>query len=694
MSVTEDDVASARPPAKLVAAKGNCVSLHRLPVYLACTALALATNYVLGADMAWDTMNYQFYSGFSAVNDRFAQDYFAAGPPSYFNPYVYVPFYALVRAGLSPLEISSALAMVHSVILWLTFELAICVCPSDDNRQRLLYGICAIALAFFNPILVQQIGSSYADITTAELVLAGWLLIARAVRAPQTGWVFCAGVLLGFATALKLTNAVHAIALSAALIMLPGSPSRKIRHAIGYALALGFGFVLIAAPWSIKLERMFGNPLFPLMNGVYRSPEFTTETIRHFRFIPESFMKALWRPFAIIDPAPSIQEELAAPDLRYALLAVLLCALFLRWLWRQVAHRATRSARSEPAVSTRVLAALGIALTVDWVLWLSASGNGRYFLPMASVTAVVIVGLLFRMFETRPKMRNYILIAIFGTQIIQLCFGANYRWDSVPWDRHWLEIEVPQKLATEPNLYLTVGVQSNSFIAPYLARESGLVNFSGGYALGPEGSNGARIEGLIRKYAPHVRVLWRGAPLQANAGQSEAHVSFVQDALARFGLVVDSSDCDTITVHGLPPEMEIRFQSSETNEPVNQQLPATTYLQSCRVVPDTTDRSAQIAREQAVDLVLDRLEDSCPQLFQPRRPRTEHSGDIWRRFYINTDLVAFVSYGSVKFQDTLRGGLMANLGRESDWAKTAQRLTCGRRDGRYFATVRQSKEGP
>ncbi len=161
-------------------------AVNRLPVYIACTTLALVANYLLGKDLPWDTLNYQLYAGFSAVNDRFAQDYFAAGPPVYFNPYAYVPFYALVRAGLSPLQISSLLAVAHSVIFWLTFELALCVCPSYDRRMRMTYGVCAVALSFVNPILVQQIGSSFADITTAGLVLAGWLLLARAVRAPKS----------------------------------------------------------------------------------------------------------------------------------------------------------------------------------------------------------------------------------------------------------------------------------------------------------------------------------------------------------------------------------------------------------------------------------------------------------------------------------------------------------------------------
>jgi hypothetical protein len=681
MSLAEDALEPARLRGAPLVATGAAVTLRRLPVYLACTVLALVTNYLLGKDMAWDTLNYHLYAGFSAVNDRFAQDYFAAGAPSYFNPYAYVPFYALVRAGLSSLEISSALAIVHSAILWLTFELAICVCPSDDRRMQMTYGVCAVAMAFVNPILVQQIGSSFADITTAVLVLAGWLLLARAVRAPHAARIVCAGLLLGAAAALKPTNVLHAIAASALLIMLPRTLYGRIRHGLGYALALGLGFAIVAAPWSYRLEQMFGNPLFPLMNGVFRSPEFTSEPLRHFRFIPENLTDALLRPFTLADPVPLVQEELTAPDLRYAVLLVLISVLFMGWLRQRLAHPSTPSARAEPTVAARILAALGCGLTVDWVLWLGNSGNGRYFLPMANVAAVVIVALLFRLCGTRAKMRNYILAGIFGIQVIQLSFGAGHRWNWVPWDRQWLAVEVPEKLATEPNLYLTIGAQSNSFIAPFLASGSGLINFSGGYALGPEGATGARIAALIRRSAPHLRVLWNA--------QTPA-----DDALARFGLRIDPSDCATITAHGLPLEAQFTLiQRSTPIKPVDQQPRDTSYLQSCRLVPDHTDRSALIARERAVDIVFDRLEDACPALFQPRRPRTEHESDISRRLYINTDLVAMVGHGSVKFLDPLRGGETIYLGLESEWAKAPAQLVCGRRNGRYFARVLESKPG-
>jgi hypothetical protein len=664
---------------------------YRAPVYIACTVLALVTNYVLGKEMAWDLLNYHLYAGFSAVHDRFSQDYFAAGPQSYMNPFVYAPFYGLVRSGIPALAIGSVLAALHSVILWLTYELAASVCPSDDRRTRLLFGVCAVGLAFVNPILMQQLGSSFADIMTAELVLAGWVLLAGAVREPSTIRIVCAGILLGAATALKLTNAVHAIAAIAVLIMLPMSVRERLRYGFLYTTVVGLGFVIVTAPWSYHLAKMFGNPMFPLLNGVFRSPEFTTEPLRHFRFIPDSFAEALWRPFAMVDPVNMVHEELRAPDPRYAVLVVLVSALFLRWLWRCLRQPQNPSTGGESPVTVRTLAALGCGLAADWFIWLSGSGNSRYFLPMASVASVVVIALLFRLFAARPKIRNYILIAVFATQIVQLWMGTEFRWNAAPWDAAWFDVTVPDKLANEPSLYLTMGTQSNSFIAPFLARGAGLVNVSGGYTLGSDGANGARIKALINRYTPHLRVLLRGAQLYGDDERRDPRRSQVDDSLARFGLRVDMTDCATITVRGLPPELEITLESSVPVPPAPRD---TTYLVSCHVVPDNSDRSAQVARQHLVDLVLDRLEDACPNLFQPRRPGTEHGGRAWVRRYMNTDLTAWVSNGEVKFVQPIRGAQLVYVGRESDWANAPLRLACGRRDNLYFAKVLKRDGGP
>ena len=141
--------------------------------------------------MAWDLLHYHFYAGFNALNDRFEQDYFAAGPNSYLNPYAYAPFYILVKLGLPGLVVGTALAIIHSTVLWLTYELACRVSPSEDRRQRFFFGLCVTVLAFMNPVLLQQIGSSFSDITTTGWYLADGSFGSRRSTPAHEAGRFC-----------------------------------------------------------------------------------------------------------------------------------------------------------------------------------------------------------------------------------------------------------------------------------------------------------------------------------------------------------------------------------------------------------------------------------------------------------------------------------------------------------------------
>jgi len=660
----------------------------RLVIYAAGTLLALTSSYLLGRDVLWDTLHYHLYAGFSAIHDRFAQDYFAAGAAGYLNPYAYVPFYALVASGLPALAIASILAAAHSTILWLTYELALCVVPEDDRRARLAVGGCAVALAFLDPILILQIGSSFADITTATLDLAAWLILARAVRAPRTAWVICAGLLLGAATALKPTNAVHAVAGTALLLWVRGTWPYRLRCGLGYVASGTVGFIVAAAPWAWHVYRLFGNPLFPLFNNLFPSPGFPAEAWASVRFMPASLTEALWRPFAMINPVAMVYQEARMPDVRYAVLAVLGIVLLVRWSRKRLARQQPMVAtvwRADPGA--RVLAALACALLLDWALWLKTSGNGRYLLPMGSVAAVLIAVLLYRLLAAWPRVKFYVFASIFAVQLVEVCMGAEYRWDPRPWGGQWLDIYIPEKLASQPSLYLVIGIQSNSFIAPYLAKESGLIDFSGGFALGPNGPGGARVDELIRRYQPRLRVLVAGQRLYADSERREPSRSHVDQALARFSLRVDDADCQTITVVGVPPDLEISFGSANLSRPAQ----PVRNLVSCHIVADDTDHTAELAEQHIADRVFDRIEEACPQLFQPRGVLTEHIGTVWQRLYINTDLQARISGDFVRFFDPAHGDDPILLGRKSEWLTIPPRLECERRNGHFFARVIEPK---
>jgi len=580
-----------------------------------------------------------------------------------------VPFYLLVRSGLTALEVSSILAVVQSAILWLTYELAVAAAPPERARVRFGLAICAVMLAFANPILINQIGTSFADILTAEVVLLGWVLLVRAIRAPSAVLIAWAAVILGCGSALKLTNAVHALSAGLLVLFVPVDWRSRCRYTALFALCMAVGFLAVSAPWSIRLEEHFGNPLFPLMNGIFHSPDFTTAPIIDYRFIPISLGAALWLPFAMIAPQTMVDVEWLAPDPRYALLLVAGLASLLVWLAKRTRGSERRSVDAIGSAD-RVLAALSCAFVADWTMWLRVSGNGRYFIPMACVAALLAIGLIFRLCAQHPKVRNYLLLAVFGVQFYQLHAGTEYParlpWTGTP----WFQVEMPKDLATDPALFFSLGDESNSFLAAYLAPGSGLVNLEGSYTLGPDGASGRHIESLIRRYSPHLQIVERDIRRDGYQEHVIPDAANENDALEPFGLKVDTNRCERIAVHGMPPPPIIlddgavpKARAAETD---------VGYFVTCAVVASEVRDPALISRKRSADLALDHFEDACPALLQPAPTvtylRTNKAREqIWVRKYGDTDMVAWIRGGGVYFQRIVGGGQESYAGPESAW---------------------------
>ncbi len=664
----------------------------RFHVYAACTLVVVLTSYFLGKEMLWDTMYYHVYAGFSALHDRFGQDYFAAGPQGYFNPYAYVPFYLLIRSSLTPLEDASILAVLQSAILWLTYELATAAAAHEGRKTRVAIGVLAAVFAFANPILINQFGSSFIDVTTAEVALAGWLALIAAVRSPGAFKVACGALLLGAASALKPTNAVHAVSAALILLFIPASWWRRFRYAGLFAVCVAAGFLLVNLPWSIHLQRHFGNPVFPLLNGLFRSPEFSTGSMLDYRFIPASFAAALLRPFTMVLPIPMIQYELASPDLRYALLLVLSLALLARWAWRRVRRQSIRDSASQPTAPSRMLAALGCGFLVDWTLWLTVSGNARYFIPMACVAGVLCVLLIFRLLAGAPRVRNYVLVAVFAVQLAGVYLGGGYRV-YLPWTRGpWYGISMPARLAAHPDLYFSVGTQTNSFIIPDMPAGSAFVNLDGSYMMMRNSPNGRRVEALIKRFAPHWRVFERDPRSDAAWNIELPNRSAVNDALEPFGLTVQADRCARIAVHGVRELFTIVVHDRGAPRSVPA-TPDTDYLVTCRVVRAPTRAHGLVPGQRAADLAFDHLAAACPELFQPPRPGDRimggpHSGHYFSRIYSSSAVVAWITHGSVYFQKLI-GGRERIVGSERMWQQGVPKVACGRSGAGFLTVLKQ-----
>lgn len=657
-------------------------------VYGVFLLLAVTWTLVAGKDIPWDAVHYHVYAGFSAVHDRLSIDFYPAGPQTYINPYAHLPFYLMVEAAWPSMAVGVALACFHSVMLWMTYELARAVQPLDGPAAWVV-APAATLLALVNPVLLQELGSSFTDITTGSLALGGYVALVRAIRQGRLMLVAVGGGLLGAASALKLSNAF--LALIPALPLVLGfslSNRERLRGLFVFACGATLVAMVIALPWAWRLERAFGNPLFPMLNEVFAGPAGMQKVqvsmptshanpldavvrlfnaMRDPRFLPSSAAEALLRPVDMLRSSPLVHTETKAPDVRYV--AILLLPFVAGLVWVFGNRRSKRVAAEAP--SDRAFACLVVSFLFGWTVWMSISGNSRYFLPMACIAGVIVVVGLQRIFsQIRPLA--YSLALVFGVQGIMLLLATDFRWSPHPWEGPWIQPVIPARFKEEPYVYLPMDSQSQSFLVPWLAPGSSMLGLNSG--ISPEGRDGPRALALMSANQSRLRTLKLVERITSDGRPVAPQPGTFDFSLRRFGLRVDPTDCEYLAYKGNANVIEESGPKSGPRDRV--------FIQTCRVLPGGGGLTEEeVVRKREVDIVLNRVEERCPDYFQPQQGASVRSGGIWRRNY--GDLALWVNDdGYVRFADLIRGGgNISGLGRIEKWLESPQDLVCWREGG-------------
>lgn len=645
----------------------------RLPVYLLSTTLCVLWSFYAGKDVSWDFMHYHVHAGLSALNDRFAQDFMAAGPQSYFNPYAYVPAYWLALTSWPPAVAAGTWAALQSVIVWLAFELGLELQRGSGAPVRWTPVLMGTVLALCSPLLLAQLGTGYADISTGALVLGGVVAFVRAtrmagVRAPR--WDALAGALIGAATALKLSNAIFGVAVALALVLTAGGLRRLLPRAGAYAAAGVGAWVVVSAPWSLRLWLHFGNPLFPFFNSWFGSDAYSTDTAgRHLRFVPTDAMDALLRPLRMALPDAGVYVETPLPDVRFA--ALLLAGLVGvgTWMWaRRLPSRPTEAASS----ASNGFTALWCAFVFAWALWLWSSGNGRYLAPMTLAAGPLLAETWHRAVRGHPKAYWYGMLLVLALHGGGLLMGSKLRWASGAWGEQWLKASIPQRAVEVPYLYLGTDMISASVLAPYVHPGSGFVHVAGQSPLDRVGPGSRQLQERLTRYDGRVRAVMMGTtPPQP---QDLARIATELDQrIARLGLQVDPQDCLAFKVEtrpGMPKPSGDEASAVDRWEP-----PA--YLTACLTQPAPHKRQAFLDRARQADQVFADLERRCPRLFHPPHAVTEYGGtEVLWRYYSSTD-VRLALYGDeIRYIDSYRLGPAITLGSIKTWLAGKGKVNC------------------
>ncbi len=483
-----------------------------LAIAAGCMLAGAAYAYAVGDDTNWDWRNYHAYNVWATINNRYDTDVIPAGFQTYFNPLIYYPIYVL-RQLLSPLWTGLIAGAVHGLNLAAIYSLTRALLGSATNAACLA---ASILLAAFGPMTLSEVGTSFADIVLSLPIIAALIFITSSDELRPKFYIL-AGVLIGASVAFKLTNVVFALGLVTAAIA-----ARRPLAATGcVALGGAIGSLLAGGWWSFLLWRDFGNPVFPLFNGIFPSPELSPINILDRQFIPHGWLDGLAYPFYWL-AGDHRSSEYAFRDARFAVALILLALAIGASLVRRA------------AVFTHRDVQFIVFFAVSYATWLMLFSIQRYVVALELLCGPLIVLLLVRILQHPAFNGSCIGLGGWRSVIILTVALASAAWTQPgDWTRRaWSNPYHPQlpKELTQPAIYLLLD-KPLSYIAPLLPPQSRFYQLADvALPIVPNGRLDSRIRAGLQHKLP--------------GGIWELHLrgsSIRKELLDPYGLMIDGS---------------------------------------------------------------------------------------------------------------------------------------------------------
>jgi len=226
-----------------------------------------------GMGLSWDAVNHQIYLGWIADQKRFDLDFWAAATQSFQFPYLYWPAYKLYSSGAGAIETGIVLAALQCTCVPAVWMLAR-VCVPEHSWFGTTMRAIAMAMAFASSVVLSMFNTTANDLLSAIPLIWGVAIMSMVFvndeKKRVAMWHYLlAGALCGISVAFKLSNGP--VAVSAPFLILLKMEGKRVNFsgALAAYLALILGFGLTYGPWGWELATRFGNPIFPLFNGIF-----------------------------------------------------------------------------------------------------------------------------------------------------------------------------------------------------------------------------------------------------------------------------------------------------------------------------------------------------------------------------------------------------------------------------------------
>ncbi len=272
-------------------------------------------------------------------------------------------------------------------------------CRAADRRV----GLWAAALFLTTPLIGWLFGTAYIDNILALFVTSSFIALMRWQDSKKDGWLYAAALLAGVGVGSKVNIALIYVLIGPILTWQLRSRLRVL--AIAVIAASVFAVPTYALTYSFT-----GNPIFPLLNGVFKSPKWPLDnkiTNASDYGLPMNARSLIRFPFRLTFDTIRFGEALPRGSVGLTLLLAFPFSLFLLQ-------------RGRPAVQLLIAAVMSYVLVMFYTMQYA-----RYYLIVLPLVAVVAVMTVFHL--TPPS--RWLSVGLFLIVIVQPLVHSVQYWN-------------------------------------------------------------------------------------------------------------------------------------------------------------------------------------------------------------------------------------------------------------------------
>lgn len=420
----------------------------------------------LGTDASPDFRIYHFYNGFAAFHDRGSLDIVPAQLQTMLFNGVDAFNYALFRSlNHHPILINCVLSLPYSLAAICAFILVRVFLPFQGILSVVLCTVVAI-FGITGAGELTTLATAMTDVTADVPFLAGlayWFSRERVGKNTLTTSLIV-GALGGASVGLKLTTVPYFIGL---FLVIGIRQLLGIKSAWREAAVFGFigisVFLLIDHQWLIHNFLTYGNPIMPNLNNIFKSDFVAHGSWADTRFLPKSFMMAVFYPayWAFWKSQDTI--ELPMRDARILIGCLSTLFILVMTTYREI----TRQTREPDFKTTNRLALyFSIIFLVAYALWEMEWSIYRY---LAIDECLSGVALLVALRIGLPSVSLASLTGLFAIVAVPTAATTHYPW----WSRAQpgpdaITVSLP---ALEPDaMVIFLDPYAYSYLVPFMPR--------------------------------------------------------------------------------------------------------------------------------------------------------------------------------------------------------------------------------